>query len=235
MTGGASRLSQVEPAPFPNLIRVSVGSTSPPKIAAVRSAFERFGARVPVAGVAVATGVPDQPVGLEEIASGARNRARAAFAHGTERMENEESGSEFAVGIEDGLILLRELDSDPFNVACVVVTDGVRESSALSSAFAYPSACAAPALERREPIGDVFDVFWHERIRGIGARDARSSGRGEGNVGKLSLGVLTREEYARHAVVCALIRFLHADLYFTDPESHGPVDARKRPGRTTDE
>ena len=36
---------------------------------------------------------------------------------------------------------------------------------------------------------------------------------GVGNVGKLTLGVLTRSEYARHAVLCALIAFLHPDLY----------------------
>ena len=34
-----------------------------------------------------------------------------------------------------------------------------------------------------------------------------------GNVGRLSLGALSRAEYARHAVLCALLPFLHPDLY----------------------
>jgi non-canonical (house-cleaning) NTP pyrophosphatase len=34
-----------------------------------------------------------------------------------------------------------------------------------------------------------------------------------GNVGKLTLGVLPRSEYTRHAVLCALVALLHGDLY----------------------
>jgi len=34
-----------------------------------------------------------------------------------------------------------------------------------------------------------------------------------GNVGKLTAGVLPRSEYARHAVLCALVAFLNPDLY----------------------
>jgi non-canonical (house-cleaning) NTP pyrophosphatase len=34
-----------------------------------------------------------------------------------------------------------------------------------------------------------------------------------GNVGKLTAGVLTRSEYARHAVLCALVAFVNPDLY----------------------
>ena len=37
-----------------------------------------------------------------------------------------------------------------------------------------------------------------------------------GNVGRLTLGVLPRAEYTRHAVLCALIRFLHPGFYFTE-------------------
>jgi inosine/xanthosine triphosphatase len=195
-------------APFAELRRVFVGSTSPPKISAVRTAFERFGASAEVTGVDVPSGVSPQPVGLAEITAGARNRAREAYARDA---GDRESAGVLAVGIEDGLVVLAELGSDPLNLACAVVCDRNRESAALSSAFAYPSMCAEPALSGRTPIGEVFDVFWRERT---GVREREASGRGEGNVGKLTLGVLTREEYARHAVVCALIRFLHPDLYF---------------------
>ena len=39
------------------------------------------------------------------------------------------------------------------------------------------------------------------------------SARTSGNIGKLTLGVLPRSDYARHAVLCALVSFLHPDLY----------------------
>jgi non-canonical (house-cleaning) NTP pyrophosphatase len=55
------------------------------------------------------------------------------------------------------------------------------------------------------------------------ARAALSRGGGDlavgvsvGNVGRLTLGVLPRAEYTRHAVLCALVRFLHPGFYFTE-------------------
>ena len=83
-----------------------------------------------------------------------------------------------------------------------------------------PDGCAEVALREREPIGALFDELW--RGRESAASAPSPSGRGIGNIGKLTLGVLTRAEYARHAVVCGLVRYLHPDLYWSDaaqPES----------------
>lgn len=189
---------------------VHVGSGNRPKVEAVRSAIEAYVSGVRVEGMAVASGVAEQPVGLEEIAAGARNRAREAFARGR---------CDLAVGIEDGLAELPGLAEAALNIGVAVVTDGRREGVGLSSAFAYPPICREPALERREPIGDLFDALWCER-RGEGAE--APSGRGIGNIGRLSLGVLTRTEYGRQAVLCALVPFLHPDLYPGERSGDGP-------------
>ena len=83
-------------------------------------------------------------------------------------------------------------------------------SVGFSSAFAYPPGCTARAVREREPIGELFDSLWGQ-AKGEGA--ALPSARTSGNVGKLTLGVLPRSDYARHAVLCALVSFLHPDLY----------------------
>jgi len=188
--------------------RVRVGSTNEPKIAAVRAAIAPYAPDARVEGCVVESGVCEQPVGLEETSRGARNRAGRAFETGD---------CELAVGYEDGLVALPELagsGSELLNVGCAVVTDGVRTSFGLSSGFAYPPACAARAASERLPIGDLFDELWRARAPSDEDEDPGvPSGRGDGNIGKLSLGVLTRSEYARHAIVCALVRFLHPDLY----------------------
>ena len=190
--------------------RVRVGTTNEPKIAAARAAFAPYAPDARVEGCVVESGVGEQPVGLEETSRGARNRARRAFETGA---------CELAVGYEDGLVALPELatggsGSELLNVGCAVVTDGVRTSFGLSSGFAYPPDCAARAASERLPIGDLFDQLWRARPPSDEDEDRGvPSGRGDGNIGKLSLGVLTRSEYARHAIVCALVRFLHPDLY----------------------
>lgn len=192
-------------SPLATLRRVSVGTKNPPKLEAVRQALLQYAAKVEVQGIEVASGVPEQPVGLAEIARGARNRARAAAAG---------ASCDLAVGIEDGLVEFPELPGTALNVGCAWVTDGERDGYGLSSGFAYPPACVAEALSPPQPIGDLFDRFWRSH-RSDEDSGAGASSVSVGNVGKLSLGVLTRSEYARHAVLCALVRFLHPDLYPT--------------------
>lgn len=184
------------------LRRVRVGSTNPPKLEGVRAALAALAPDAQVEGASVESGVPAQPVGFAEIVAGARERARAAFALG---------GCELAVGYEDGLVELPGTAERWFNVGCAALADGRREALGFSSGFAYPPACAERAVRAREPIGDLFDALWasaHGASPG-----APPSGRSLGNVGKLTDAALPRADYTRQAVLCALVSFLHPELY----------------------
>ena len=208
---------------------VRVGTENAAKLAAVRMALVAHSAKpesLLVIPTAVASGVPDQPVGWEQITAGARNRARTALAVGD---------CTLAVGIEDGLVRLSDQstgspeqsgDSGPesseslddwFNIGCAWITDGEREGHGYSSAFAYPPDVLGPALSDQAPIGDLFDDHWsrHKSTRPNAQEAAKDvpSGRGGGNIGRLTGGQLERAAYGSHAVACALIRFLHSDLY----------------------
>jgi inosine/xanthosine triphosphatase len=189
--------------PLSSLRWVRVGSCNEPKIEAVRSALSAYSAAVEVRGVEVDSGVPEQPVGFEEIVHGARNRAVAARQSGD---------CELAVGIEDGLVMLPVAGAaaSHVNIGCAAVSDGRRVSLGFSSAFAYPPGVTAPAVRDRTPIGGLFDDLWRERS---GEVQRLPSARTSGNVGKLTAGVLPRSEYARHAVLCALVAFVNPDLY----------------------
>jgi non-canonical (house-cleaning) NTP pyrophosphatase len=136
---------------------------------------------------------------------GARNRAAAA---------HRESACDFGVGIEDGLVEVPLADgssaSHHVNIGCAAITDGRSVSLGFTSGFAYPPEVSLPAVRDREPIGELFDRLWRARR---GQRQRLPSARTTGNVGKLTGGVLPRSEYARHAVVCALVAFLNPDLY----------------------
>jgi len=186
---------------------VRVGTENPAKLAAVRSAIGAYAERpetIALIGVAVASGVPEQPIGWAEIAAGARNRARAALGSGV---------CALAVGIEDGLVELPVGAGGPrvFNVGCAWMTDGRRDGTGFSAGFAYPPACARPAWHERLPIGDLFDALWADR-RAEGSPSG-PSGRQGGNVGQLTQGRLDRAAYGAQAILCALVPFLHADLY----------------------
>jgi len=208
---------------------VRVGTENRAKLAAVEEALAPFAeasSELEIVPVRVASDVPEQPIGWSEIVAGARNRARAAFASGE---------CALAVGIEDGLVRLSseppETDRrDYFNVGCAWVTDGEREGHGFSSGFAYPPGSLEPAIRDQAPIGDLFDDLWRNhrsapRPSAVPASASGSaegstppakvapSGRGGGNIGLLTGSRLERAAYGCQAVVCALVRFLHTDLY----------------------
>jgi inosine/xanthosine triphosphatase len=171
----------------------------------VRAAVAAYAPDAEVHGAEVPSGVPAQPVGFEEIVRGARNRAAAA---------RETGDCDLGVGIEDGLVALppgaASVEGEHVNIGCAAVTDGERFSVGFSAAFAYPPEVSLPAVRDREPIGALFDRLWSERRD---AFDRPPLARAVGNVGKLTAGVLPRSEYARHAVLCALVAFVNPDLY----------------------
>ena len=217
---------------------VFVGTENAAKLEAVRAALASLSdhpERLSIHGLRAASHVPEQPVGWEEIAAGARNRARAALAWNalagrtsTSAVPHAGSACVLAFGIEDGLVELpvpQALDltatrAAVFNIGCAWVTDGEREGTGFSSGFAYPPAASAPAIGARSPIGDLFDALWQAH-RGTGrpvgglAEDVRpvASGRQGGNIGQLTQGRLDRSAYGAQAILCALVPFLHVDLY----------------------
>jgi len=184
---------------------VRVGSLNEPKLAAVCSAISEYAPDAKIEGVAVASGVSEQPVGFEEVIRGARNRAAGAVIG---------SDCDLGIGIEDGLVPLPTGGPDGevahLNIGCVAITDGERTSIGFSSAFGYPPECSIPAVRDREPIGAAFDRLWKTHR---GESVAKPSALSVGNIGRLSNGVLPRAEYARHGVLCALVAFVQPDLY----------------------
>jgi inosine/xanthosine triphosphatase len=101
---------------------VRVGSTNPPKLEGVRAALAAFCRDVAIEGIDVESGVPDQPLGVEEIVEGARNRADGARRSGE---------CDLGVGYEDGLVAIPGSDGNWFNIGCAAVSDGAQISLGL--------------------------------------------------------------------------------------------------------
>src|SRR5262245_43240465 len=94
------RMSAIQPESKASTIlaaatNVVVGSTNPVKIAAVTAVLELIGSHARVRGLAVPSGVRDQPEGDAKTIRGATQRATAAL---------EASGADLAVGIEGGIV-----------------------------------------------------------------------------------------------------------------------------------
>jgi inosine/xanthosine triphosphatase len=172
---------------------VVVGSTNPVKIAAVTAVLERAGSRARVRGLAVPSGVRDQPEGDAETIRGATQRARTAL---------EASDADFAIGIEGGVV--EEGGSMRTCAwAAVVARDG-RVGVGGSLAMTLPDRVASLVRGGME-LGHAMDTV-------SGGRDTKH---GAGAVGILTAGLVDRQRAYEALVTYALAQFL-APAYFDE-------------------
>ena len=157
--------------PFQTL---AVGTTSKLKLRAVRRALRAFSESDSMHGIAVygfkvKSGVPDQPLGADQMLQGAKNRAlRAREAWGVR-----EDASVAALGIESGLVpVLGEFFDIP--LAALVTPEG-RWGFGIGAGIHVPAALAQEALIPGSELGEVIKrrAYGGEKTRTATSRRTR--------------------------------------------------------------
>lgn len=169
---------------------VWVGSKNPVKIEAAKKAFSQvFPENAFVfRGESADSGVPDQPVGIEETLQGAKNRVKYL------RQINHEAA--YYVGMEGGIT---QLDNDWFAFAWMFVEaqNGIM-GKAITGFFALPNEIVT-LLEQDMELGHAIDrVYATENYKQKG-----------GAVGLLTHNQIDRTDYYVHAMVLAMIPFIN--------------------------
>lgn len=177
--------------PLANIHRVAVGSTNPVKLGAVRAVLQQRAPAIRVDGVAVASGVPDQPRGDAQTIEGATNRAHAARA---------ELDADLGVGIEGGVV---ETPAGMRTCAWAVVTtrDGAAHVGG-SLSMPLPDTVATLIREGVE-LGHAID-------RLVGTENIKH---GAGAVGVLTHGLVSRQQAYEVIIAYALAPVLGAEIY----------------------
>src|SRR5665213_1464250 len=169
-------------------IKVAVGTDSALKIRALQAALATLGYGAKVLFGKAESGVNMQPVGLDEMEQGARNRAVWAL--------KEHPEAQFYVGIENGLVQQSERWYDP---ACIVVLiSGSNEESVAFGAFFPVPIWIAQKASSDKTNTDIGIIV--QGLAGGGEKDAMKY---------LSEGTVHREELLTEAIECAFapIRF----------------------------
>ncbi|WP_396220962.1 inosine/xanthosine triphosphatase [Gemmatimonas sp.] len=177
-------------------VRVAVGSTNPVKLAAVRAVLARIQPGLPVEGVEVASGVPNQPMGDEETQRGARNRATAALAL---------TGADIAVGLEGGVVALADGRMRSCAWAVVVDRDGL-EGMGGSLSMPLPDR-VADRIRAGEELGHAMDALANV----VGTKHGR------GAVGILTAGLIDRQGAYEPMVAYALAPWLAPAFFAPAP------------------
>lgn len=168
--------------------KIRVGSMNKNKIDAVREVFKDF----EVTGIACGSGVRDQPMDLDEITTGAMNRARSIFGD-----------CEYSVGIEDGISRVPGTKSGYMNFCACAIFDGQRIFLGLGPAFEYPLECTLRVVDEEITISEAF----------IPHTDKPDIGYEEGIIGWLTKGRINRKDYTKQAVEMAKIQIDNPGMY----------------------
>jgi inosine/xanthosine triphosphatase len=176
----------------PAFSRVLVGSTNPVKIAAVRAVLARVAPHAVVEGVAVPSGVPDQPFGDEETQAGARQRARLA---------REAGQGTLGIGLEGGVVSLASGGLRSCAWAVALDASG-QEGVGGSLAMPLPEEVAR-RIRAGEELGYAMDAV----AQTVGTKHGR------GAVGILTAGLIDRQAAYEPLVTYALAPWL-APEYF---------------------
>lgn len=169
------------------MLVIKVASANPAKIAAVESAFAAVFPEqtLEVEGIAVPSGVADQPMSSEETLTGAMNRIAALALY----------QADFRVAIEAGL-------DGEFTFAWMVIEHQGRIGKARSASLMLPPLALAK-LQQGQELGDVMDqMFQQHNIKQKG-----------GAIALLTQHKLSRSSVYHQALILAMIPFLNPQLF----------------------
>jgi inosine/xanthosine triphosphatase len=182
---------------LPEVRRVVVGSENPVKIGAVRAVLRRCATEPTVHGVAVPSGVPDQPWGDDETRAGAIARAHAAL--------EADPAADLGVGLEGGVV--REPDGTVRTCAWAAIVDRAGAVSTGGSLAMWLPPSVVALLDAGVELGHAMDQV----------AQAAGTKRGPGAVGLLTGGLISRQAAYEPLVTYALARWLGRALWDTSP------------------
>lgn len=177
-------------------MRVHVGTANPAKREAVQRVVERVypDQRWDVRLVEADTDVPEQPF-EDDVARGARERARAAMATADR--------PDYGVGVEAGLIWHETLGAY-FDVQYAVIVDqDGQETAGHGPGFVYPPDVIRAAVNDGRTVGEAMTAL--SGIDEIGQR--------MGAIGYLSRGHMDRTVLTEQAMLMALVPRLRREHY----------------------
>ncbi|MCD6084717.1 MAG: inosine/xanthosine triphosphatase [Desulfurococcales archaeon] len=175
-------------------MRICVGTKNPSKLRGIISALKLFFNEVSAICVPVDSGVPPQPIDIEQIFTGARNRALRAL--------ESSSDCDLGIGVEAGIY---PVSGTYYDVQVAAIAD--RKSTVtygLSPSFPIPPKFANALISRkvRELEVIVDQTFGTSSI-----------GEKGGLIKLLTKGKVLREDLTFYAVIMALVPRLNKKLY----------------------
>lgn len=177
-------------------MKINIGSKNKAKIEALKEILKEYPdfLAAEVSEKDVNSQVSHQPKSLEEVISGATNRAKNVF-----------KDCDYSFGIESGLMKVKEAKTGYMDLTCCAIFDGTRTYLGLSSAFEFPPLVVKYIFEKGENASVAF--------RELGFTKSDYIGKEEGIIGVLTNNRLTRKGLAKESIRAAILQIENKKLY----------------------
>ena len=175
-------------------MKVIVASKNPGKIEGAKQAFEKYFENVEIEGVSVESNVGNQPVN-EEIMQGAKNRVKNLRKYAKENNIKVDYYIASEAGITNSLGEWMD-----FNIAVVENANG-EQSVGSSAGFQIPNKYIDEI--RQTELGKVMDKIF----------SGNQLSKGNGGIGNLTKGEISRIDLTRQAFIMALIKFINGEIW----------------------
>lgn len=174
--------------------KVIIASTNPVKIEATRRGFEKIfpEEHFTFEGVAVDSGVNDQPIGRDETLTGAHNRVDSVVSKVPD--------ADYWVGLEGGV---QKYNDDMEATAWIVVRDASgRVGHGQTGSFVLPKEITNHINQGKE-LGTATDIVFSKT-------NTKQAG---GTIAELTNGLINRTIHYETGVIFALVSFKNPELY----------------------
>eukprot|EP00440_Ansanella_granifera_P043083 gb/GFBE01046708.1/.p1 GENE.gb/GFBE01046708.1/~~gb/GFBE01046708.1/.p1 ORF type:complete len:204 (+),score=23.94 gb/GFBE01046708.1/:1-612(+) len=191
----------------------AVGSLNPGKLEACRACLQEWVGCSGVPSVAdmravsAASGVSEQPMGLEETVLGAKNRAEDARANVISSLIDDPPSSQarvLGIALESGLVIV---DGKHFDVCACSVFDGAYHAVGFSSMWPIPEQ-VVHGLQEKGYNGSFEEVL-----------KLPPDDKGDGVLGHLSDGKYSRPAQMKESMAAAVLQLCNPRLYAENPKS----------------
>lgn len=184
-------------------IIICVGSFNPTKVSAVKNAFSQYFKDFDIINIKAKSNIPKQPIGMELILKGAKNRANQALNY----LINEKhiNSDILGIGIEAGLVNVTLAKTNYMDFQfCVILDEKKNLTLGSGIAFEYPQSV----------INEIFSNKQSEVGTIVGKLANNMNLKNEsGAIGYLSKEIIKRTDILTQAVICALLPRINRELY----------------------
>ena len=178
-------------------MKINIGSRSVPKVEALKEAMTQYPqySHAAIFPKEVESGVSDQPKDFNEIITGAKNRARAAF-----------DDCELSFGLESGITKMPHTKTGFMDFTACAIYDGKDYHIGMSCGIEFPKKVIELVIKEDMNVSEAFHFTNLTENSYLGNTEG-------GAIGMLTKDRITRKDYTKQAIITAMIHLENKELY----------------------